>query len=397
MDLGLAAARMDGLSPPPPHPRRCPTTAVGLRTVATSVLVALSILGASCTSDAPPPPPPPPPPVPVQVTHGGDSTAVRVRIGRTVGDAVEKAKVEGADGQELAARSKEPIGPNGNEVTFLIDGAEVSPAEVIDAATTIEVVDGEDSVEPTKTVRREQAVTGLPDALQYVQFAGKPGVEEVTVGTKSGEVVSTATITPAVAAHRSTGKVLALTFDDGPSPTYTPEVLRILGDKGVPGTFCIVGSQVEDHPELVEQILGGGHQLCNHTLHHVEGLEAEPRETVEAEIGGGRSAIVDAGADEPAFYRPPGGSLGPVIYEVAAEDHEAVLYWSIDPRDWKKPSVDDLVKRVVNQLKPGGIILLHDGGGDRGATVAALPAIIDYARALGYTFVAPISGRPQVG
>jgi peptidoglycan/xylan/chitin deacetylase (PgdA/CDA1 family) len=329
--------------------------------------------------------------------HDGATTNVRVGSGRTVGDAIDKSGVKGREGQELAVKSKEPIGPNGNEVAYLIDGVEASRAEVIDAATTIEVVDGEDSVEPTKTVRREQAVTGLPNALEYVQHAGKPGVEDATVGTKSGETVSAVTITPAVPAHRSTGKVLALTFDDGPSPTYTPQVLDILDEKGVPATFCMIGSQVEARPELVQEVVDGGHQLCNHTLNHVEGLEDDPRETVEAEMGGGRDAIADAVGDPPSFYRPPGGSLGPVIYEVAEADEEAVLYWSIDPRDWKQPSTDDLVSSVINQLKPGGIILLHDGGGNRDATIAALPSIIDYARALGYTFVAPISGRPQVG
>ena len=112
---------------------------------------------------------------------------------------------------------------------------------------------------------------------------------------------------------------------------------------------------------------------------------------------GGRDAIVDVTGEPPAFYRPPGGSLGPIIYEVAGANDEAVLYWSIDPQDWKKPTAEELVVTVLSQLKPGGIILLHDGGGDREATLAALPAIIDGARAQGYTFVAPISRRPQVG
>jgi peptidoglycan/xylan/chitin deacetylase (PgdA/CDA1 family) len=317
--------------------------------------------------------------------------------GRTVGDALDKAKVTGTEGQVLAATSKAPLGPNGNAATYLIDGAAASRAEVIEAPTTIEVVDGEDSVEPTKTVRRPQAVTGLPNALQYVQFAGRPGVEDATIGTKSGEVVATTTITPAVPAHRATGKVLALTFDDGPHADFTPRILAILEEKGVPATFCAIGTQVEAHPELVQQIVDGGHQMCNHTLDHVEGLEARPHDEVEHEVEGGRDAIVDATGEPPPYYRPPGGSLGPAIYEAAAEHDEAVLYWSIDPRDWKKPSRDELVSAVIDQLVPGGIILLHDGGGDREATVAALPAIIDAARARGYTFVAPISGRPQVG
>jgi len=118
---------------------------------------------------------------------------------------------------------------------------------------------------------------------------------------------------------------------------------------------------------------------------------------VAAQMDGGRDAIVDATGAPPAFYRPPGGSLGPVIYDEAAAHDEAVLYWSIDPRDWKQPTADELLLTVVSQFEPGGIILLHDGGGNREATIAALPKIIEAARERGYTFTAPISGRPQVG
>ncbi|MCU1370948.1 MAG: polysaccharide deacetylase [Ilumatobacteraceae bacterium] len=361
-----------------------------------AVAVAVAALAASCSNE-PAPPAPPPPAISIGVVHDGSTTTVRIRSGRTIGDALDKAGVDAADGQELAAASKEPLGPNGNEPTYLIDSEPVSRAEVLEAPATIEVLDGEDTVEPTEVVRRQQTITGLPNALEYVQFAGQPGMEEATVGTKSGETVSAVPLDGATPAHRATGKVLALTFDDGPHPTYTPEVLDVLEAKEVPATFCTIGTMVEEHPDLAQRIVDEGHQLCNHTLDHVEGLEDEPRTTVVAQMDGGRDAIVDAVGEPPAFYRPPGGSLGPVIYEEAAAHDEAVLYWSIDPQDWQKPTADELVLDVISRLKPGGIILLHDGGGNREATVAALPRIIDEARKQGYTFTAPISGRPQVG
>lgn len=351
---------------------------------------------AACTDD-PAPPPPPPPAIAIEVVHDGTTETVRVASGGTIGDALDEAKVDAAEGQELAAKSKEPLGPNGNEPSYLIDGAPVSRAEVLTGPTTIEVVDGEDTTEPTKVERREQAVAGLPDALQYVQSAGKTGTADVTVGTSSGEVVASVPVIPGVPAHRATGKVVALTFDDGPHPTYTAEILDILEAKKAPATFCMIGTMVQAHPELAKRAAEEGHQLCNHTLDHVEGLEGEPRATVEAQMDGGRDAIIDATGEAPAFYRPPGGSLGPVIYEEAAAHDEAVLYWAVDPRDWKKPTADELVLSVVSQLEPGAIILLHDGGGTRDATVAALPRIIDEIRSRGYTITAPISGRPQVG
>jgi peptidoglycan-N-acetylglucosamine deacetylase len=259
------------------------------------------------------------------------------------------------------------------------------------------VIPGRDTPEATKVVRRALAPSGLPKALQYVQYAGKPGVQRVTVGEQSGEVVARTTVTPAVPAHRATGKVIALTFDDGPNATYTPQILAILKAKHVTATFCQVGTEVQRHPELSRQILEAGHQLCNHTLHHVEGLEKQPITTIHAEIAGGAKAITDATGKAPRFYRPPGGSLAPVIYQETARQGEVVLYWSIDPRDWKRPPPQEIVTNVVNQLTPGGIILLHDGGGNRDNTVDALPGIIDYVRALGYTFTPPITTRSQVG
>ncbi|MGN6692715.1 MAG: polysaccharide deacetylase family protein [Aquihabitans sp.] len=376
-------------------PRRSPRPATS-RIATVLALGALAGGLVACSHD-PAPPPPPPPAIAIDVVHDGATTPVRVRSGRTIGDAIDKAKVDAADGQELSAGTKQPLGPNGNEPTYLVDGEPVGRAEVLTGPTTIEVVDGEDTVEATKVERRDAAVTGLPDALQYVQFAGKPGVEDVTVGTKSGEVVSRSPVTPTIPAHRATGKVLALTFDDGPHPEYTPQILDILKAKHVPATFCAIGTMVEEHPELAKRIVDEGHQLCNHTEHHVEGLESEPEATVKAEMDGGRDASVDATGEAPPFYRPPGGSLAPIIYEQAAAHEEAVLYWSIDPRDWQKPTPDELVLNVLSQLEPGGIILLHDGGGNREATIAALPRLIDEAERQGYTFVAPISGRPQVG
>lgn len=360
-----------------------------------ALLAALSVLVAACSNPATPDPPPKP--VRIVVRHDGTTRTYRVPVGTTIAQVLAKAKVEPAEGQLRSAGTKAPLGPNGNRAAIRLHGRPATTRTILVRASTLEVVDGSDTTEGTHTERRALAPEGLPKALQYVQFPGVPGREEVVLGDRSDEVVSRRTLTPAVPAHRATGPVLALTFDDGPDPSTTPEILRILEAKGVVATFCQVGTSVDAHPELTRRITDAGHQLCNHTQHHVEGLEAKPAATIESEIAGGKQAIVDGGAEAVPFYRPPGGSLAPVIYDAAAKHHESVLYWSIDPRDWKRPPPGDIVSSVVTQLRPGAIILLHDGGGDRSSTVAALPAIIDFARALGYTFTAPLSNRPQVG
>lgn len=331
----------------------------------------------------------------VYVVRSGRLAAVEVERGTTVREALRRAHVTPRDGRLLAAVSHRPLGPNDRPARLRIGLRTVTGATVLTRSSTIEVTDGSDTVEGTRTVERSIPQGGLPKALQYVQFAGRPGTGRATLGARSGEVVDVRTTVAPVPAHRATGKVLALTFDDGPSPTYTRQVLAILKAKKVPAVFCEVGNLAEAHPELTAEVVAAGHQLCNHTEHHVEGLEREPRATIEAEIAGGRDALEGAGGEAPAYYRPPGGSLAPVIYEVAAAHDESVLYWSIDPRDWKQPTAHDLLVAVVTRLEPGGIVLLHDGGGNRDQTIAALPAIIDYARALGYTFTAPITLRPQ--
>lgn len=355
--------------------------------------VALFAAGCSQTSS----PAPPPPPIRITVRHGGTSTVVRIRPGRTVADALAKAHAKPVGGQVLSAKTKAVLGANDDPGAIRLHGRVTTRDAVLRRAGTIDVVDGKDSVELTHSEQRVLPPTGLPRALQHVHTPGKAGTQRVTVGDQSGEVVDAKVLTPAVPAHRATGKVIALTFDDGPDPATTPRILEILKAHHVVATFCEVGTQVAAHPELTKRIVREGHQLCNHTVHHVEGLEQKPADVIEAEVGGGKQAILDASGVSAPFYRPPGGSLAPVIYAAAAKHHESVLYWSIDPRDWKRRPADELAIDVVSHLEPGSIILLHDGGGNRDNTVAALPGIIAFARALGYTFTAPISNRSQVG
>lgn len=340
---------------------------------------------------------PEPPTIGVQIVHGEQERAVRTFAGASVGAVLAAADVEPAEGQVRSVVEGEALGPNGHAARIEVDG---DPATIEDRAAdaaTITVVDGDDTTERTETSTRPLAAGGLPDVLQHVHASGRPGTEEVVAGERSGEVVSTRTIEPPVPAHRATGKVLALTFDDGPDPTWTPQVLDILAAEGVTATFCMVGRSVDAHPELVERIAAEGHQLCNHTVNHVVDLGAQPASTIDAEIAGASDRIAAAAGKPPAFYRPPGGTMADSVTQAAAALDERLLYWSVDPRDWKRPPADELLVTVVSQFEPGAIIVLHDGGGDRRSTVEALPGIIEYARALGYTFTPPVSGRPQVG
>ncbi len=178
--------------------------------------------------------------------------------------------------------------------------------------------------------------------------------------------------------HRTTGaKGVALTFDDGPDPTWTPQVLDRLRAARVPATFCVVGTQVRRHPELVRRIVREGHQLCNHSWHHDVDLGRRPVAEIRADLQRTNAAIRAAvpGAKVP-FYRQPGGRWTPEVVKVAKQLGMRSLHWTVDPRDWGKPPAETISKRVHSAARPGAVVLLHDGGGDRAATLAACPVVI---------------------
>lgn len=188
------------------------------------------------------------------------------------------------------------------------------------------------------------------------------------------------------------GQTVALTFSAGPDPRYTPEILAILEAEDIKATFCVIGSAVEEHPNLVEQIAAEGHVLCDHTMNYDFALAARDDATIRAEIGGGRTAI-RAAAPEAAvpFFRAPGGNFSPELVDVASSLDMASLGWNVDPKDWTTPGAAAIQAAVVDAVQPGSIVVLHDGGADRTQTVDALGGIIDELMAEGYQFVTPTS------
>lgn len=196
---------------------------------------------------------------------------------------------------------------------------------------------------------------------------------------------------PVITEGQTDRKIVALTFDDGPYPPYTDQVLDILQEYRVPATFFLIGRNAEKHPELVKRILAEGHQLGNHTYNHVDLLKAERPEIVR-EIEKTEKTIADITGQRPQVVRPPHGFRDPVVLEVMSERHLKVVEWSVMSRDWTNPGVDVIVERTVSKVKNGSVILLHDGDGiagtaSRAQTVEAVRHIIRELSARGYTFV----------
>lgn len=183
---------------------------------------------------------------------------------------------------------------------------------------------------------------------------------------------------------------VAITFDDGPNPPWTLRIADALDQQGVKGTFFVVGKNAEAHPEIVKELVSRGHLVGNHSFSHKK--EDAILQPSYGDLGKAESAIARAAGVCPALFRPPNGFHTPWQLHAVSSKHMHTVTWDVIPRDWKNPPPDVIVQRVLSSVKPGSIILLHDGyntsqGVDRSATLAAIPGIINGLRAKGYHIV----------
>ncbi|MBE9206043.1 polysaccharide deacetylase family protein [Nostoc sp. LEGE 06077] len=183
-----------------------------------------------------------------------------------------------------------------------------------------------------------------------------------------------------------TDKVIALTFDDGPGPKNTTQVLDILKQNHIKATFFLVGQMVSFHPQIVKQIADEGHVLGNHTWHHW--YRRMDVATAASEINRTADIIYKLTGVKTTLFRPPGGFLHNGLVDYAKSQKYAIMMWSDESGDSQsRGQAATLIKNVEKSVKPGGIVLMHDGGGNRSRTVKALPQIIADLKAQGYKFV----------
>lgn len=179
-------------------------------------------------------------------------------------------------------------------------------------------------------------------------------------------------------------QVVALTFDDGPNAKTTPQLLRVLQEKNVRATFFILGENAAEHPELVAQAAKEGHEIASHSYTHRH-LKNLSREECAAELDKAEEILCRIG-QKPRLFRPPGGLYSEAVLEEAEKRGYTTILWSVDPTDWKRPSVDFVVRRVMEKAASGGIVLLHDGLYPL-PTPKAVAQIIDRLRAKGFSIV----------
>jgi peptidoglycan/xylan/chitin deacetylase (PgdA/CDA1 family) len=197
---------------------------------------------------------------------------------------------------------------------------------------------------------------------------------------------STSDSTAATAATATTAtKYVYLTFDDGPDPRYTAAILDILRAYGARATFFEIGQHVARYPWLTRRAYLRGNSVQNHTWSHPD-LRYVSWTTFKYQVQTTDRYIRAQTGYTPRCLRPPYGAVNSRVYSRAAALGKKIRLWTVDPRDWSRPGTSVIVNRVLNNVHSGSVILMHDGGGIRSQTVAALPTILRILKARGYVF-----------
>jgi len=318
-----------------------------------------------------------------------------VTLGTTVADATEAGLIAPRPGDIVDATGTVLAQGRGEPGTVLVNGEVADPDHRLRPGDVLTSRPGADTPESIVTTREP-----IPIPIEYegngplvaMASPGAVGVRETTLGEVSRVVVDSRVVTEAepMVLRRyatSTGeRVVALTFDDGPWPTSTLQICEILEREGVPGNFFMLGKQVRRYRELAQRVAAGGHLIGNHSLSHVYMRAATP-ELARSEIENAQDEIERTIGQRPTWYRPAGGIVSPAVWAQTRASKVRLINWTVDPQDYRCESPTVLAQRVIGSVHPGAVVLLHDGGGDRSATVKALTTIIRTLKAQGYTFV----------
>jgi polysaccharide deacetylase family sporulation protein PdaB len=182
-------------------------------------------------------------------------------------------------------------------------------------------------------------------------------------------------------------KMVALTFDDGPSPTFTNKILDLLAKYNAKGTFFVMGKQAEQYPEIIQREYREGHEIGNHTYNHPE-VNRMSYEALKKDLVRAHQVIFHIIGQDMKLFRPTSGFYNERIVKVAKLlNYKVVIWtWGQDSRDWTKISGESIALRIIKTVKPGNIILFHDQGGDHSNTIKALEIILPVLKEQGYEF-----------
>ncbi len=332
---------------------------------------------------------------------------VMVQRGDTVEKLVKLGHADPTPGDLLAVDGTLITKGGGDICSATINGEKAKPDTPLNNDVVVQIGDGEDttedytSKEESVPYEHEDDDTGFNSYWAgsiHLLSNGKDGKQVTKTGKVSGITVSEVTTPPVNAGYRiytakPSDKVIALTFDDGPWEGTTKQILDILEENGAKATFFTVGQQISEHTSDVKRAVEMGCQVCTHTWDHADGsgggvdiTRMSSQEQVE-EVTKGYKAIKDATGEEPKhILRAPGGNFHDEAITNLWDYVDAEIGWDVDTEDWQKPGADVIAERILS-ASSGNVILMHDGGGDRDQTVAALRTALPQLKSQGYKFV----------
>ena len=259
--------------------------------------------------------------------------------------------------------------------------------------TSVASLISEEKGQVTSSERSSQAFNQSEQSMNKNKSTETASVNEPT--QKSVESAQSQTTEPeptqesTEAVQDPTVKSVAISFDDGPGATTTPQLLQILKEKNVHATFFVLGENTVQHPEIVKQTAEAGHEIGNHTYDHQD-LATLSAQSITEEVTKTDTEIKKATGKTPTFVRPPYGSITSVGASVI---QQPIIEWSVDSEDWKTRNPDLILQKIQATVYDGAIILFHDIYPE---TIRAVPQVIDYLQEQGYriTTVGDLLGRP---
>lgn len=340
--------------------------------------------------------------VPINVTVNG--TEVQLSGSKNVGAAIEKAGLSPTPGNFVAVDGSVIKEGAGEPFSATIGDTQTSdPKATLANGESIEIANGGDITEDYTVTIEAAPFTAEVDgkgSVHSLSGEGKDGEQETRTGAVSGLQAVTITTDPTnvVCTYHNVDvdgqKVIALTFDDGPNAQYTPEILDVLEENDASATFFTLGYRITGVcVDVVKRAHDAGHQISTHSWDHADGsgqgvnLSYMSKDEQIDEILKGYEAIEAVTGEEAShIIRTPGGNFPPDVVANLSPYITSEIGWNIDTQDWQRPGVA-AIKNALLSAKPGDIILMHDGGGDRSQTVQALSEALPTLRSRGYSFV----------
>lgn len=238
--------------------------------------------------------------------------------------------------------------------------------------------------EPHKpSVTPVSAATGQPHPKPH---KGTQSPTETLTAPPSGPPAQTMTTKAGTTLYTlpTKQKTVALTFDDGPSK-YTPQVLAILQKEGITATFFQLGQNVDIYPNYTKMLADASMSIQGHSYQH-ENFNSTSNEGITRSVKKTNKTISKTVGRTPQCTRPPYGAHTKRVDAVLKKSNQGIILWSVDSLDWSKPGAATIIRNSTKDVKPGSILLFHDGGGNREQTIQALPTIIKTLKKNGYTF-----------